>query len=105
MLPCEQGWSQTNDETGMGALSQRLQARSPTLIVLEATGGLEIPVTAALAARGLPVVVVHPRQTRDFAKATGRLAKTDALDAHTLARFGQAVRPALHPLKDPQPRR
>lgn len=75
-------------------------ACQPTLIVLEATGGLELPLTGALAATGLPVVVVNPRQVRDFAKATGRLAKTDALDAAILAQFAEAVRPALRPLPD-----
>ena len=79
-----------------------MQVLQPTLIVLEATGGLEVPVTAALTAAGLPVVVVNPRQARDFAKATGRLAKTDALDAHGLAHFAEAVRPAPRPLPDAQ---
>jgi transposase len=73
---------------------------APALIVLEATGGLELPLTGALAAAGLPVVVVNPRQVRDFAKATGRLAKTDALDAAVLAQFAEAVRPPLRPLPD-----
>jgi transposase len=72
------------------------------LIVLEATGGLEVALVSALAAEGLPVVVVNPRQVRDFAKATGRLAKTDALDAEVLARFAEAVRPEVRPIKDPQ---
>jgi transposase len=80
----------------------RLQALQPALIVLEATGGLEVPVTAALSAAGLPVVVVNPRQARDVAQATGRLAKTDALDAHGLAHFAEAVRPAPRPLPDAQ---
>ena len=79
-----------------------MQVLQPTLIVLEATGGLEGPVTAALTAAGLPVVVVNPRQARDFAKATGRLAKTDALDAHGLAHVAEAVRPAPRPLPDAQ---
>ncbi len=64
------------------------------LVILEATGGFERPVAAALAAAGLPVAVVNPRQARDFARATGRLAKTDRIDAQILARFAQAVRPA-----------
>lgn len=90
----------SNAEPDLTALVTRLQAVHPTLIVLEATGGLEIPVVGALAAAGLPVVVVNPRQVRDFAKATGRLAKTDALDAAVLAQFAEAVRPALRPLPD-----
>ena len=69
-------------------------------MVLEASGGLELPLVAALAAASLPVVVVNPRQVRDFAKATGRLAKTDTLDAAVLAHFAEAVRPPLRPMRD-----
>lgn len=72
----------------------------PAGLVLEATGGLEVPLASALAVAGIPVAVVNPRQVRDFAKATGRLAKTDAIDAQTLARFAEAVRPAPRPLPD-----
>ena len=74
-------FSASNDEAGYTQILERLRGVSPTLVVLEATGGLEIPITGILAAAGVPVVVVNPRQVRDFAKATGRLAKTDALDA------------------------
>lgn len=102
VLPSGESWTVSNDEMGIDTLVQRLQALSPTCVVLEATGGLEMPVTAALAAVKLPVVVVNPRQTRDFAKATGQLAKTDAIDAHILARFGQAIRPEPRPFKDTQ---
>ena len=70
------------------------------MVLLEATGGLELPLVAALAAAALPVVVVNPRQVRDFAKATGTLAKTDTLDAGVLAHFADAVRPEVRPLKD-----
>jgi transposase len=91
-----------NDESGIATLLARVQVVHPTLIVLEATGGLEMPVTAALAAAGLPVVVGKPRQARDFVSATGRLAKTDALDAQELAHFAEAVRPAPKPLPDAQ---
>jgi transposase len=87
-----------NDEAGIGALVARLQALRPTLIVLEATGRYEMPVTAALASAGLPVVVVNPRQVRDFARATGQLAKTDTLDAAIIARFAEAVQPPVRPL-------
>ena len=72
----------------------------PTALVLEASGGLELPLVAALAAASQPVVVVNPRQVRDFAKATGRLAKTDSLDAAVLAHFVEAVRPPLRPLRE-----
>lgn len=84
----------TNDEAGIEALVARLVAECPVLVVLEATGGFERSVIAALAAAGLPVAVVNPRQARDFARATGRLAKTDRIDAGVfLAHFAQAVRP------------
>jgi transposase len=75
--------------------TERLRALGPTLIVLEATGGYELLGVAALAAAALPVVVVNPRQVRDFAKATGQLAKTDRIDADILARFADVVRPAV----------
>ena len=91
-----------NDDAGIATLVARLQAVQPTLIVLEATGGYQRAVVAALAATGLPVVVVNPRQARDFAKATGQLAKTDALDARALAHFAEAVRPTPRPLPDAQ---
>ena len=93
-------WSVPHTEAGVVALVQRLTALAPARIVLEATGGLERPCVAALAAAGLPVVAINPRQARDFAKAMGHLAKTDAIDAAVLAHFGAAVRPPLRPLPD-----
>lgn len=92
----------SNDEAGWAALVQTLKPCHPTWVILEATGGLERAAVAALGGAGLPVVVVNPRQVRDFAKALGQLAKTDRIDAQVLARFGQAVRPALRPLPSPQ---
>ena len=89
-----------NDKVGIKALVKRLAKTQPALIVLEATGGLERQLNHALAGAELPVVVVNPRQVRDFAKATGELAKTDSIDAHVLAHFAQAVRPVLRPLPD-----
>lgn len=89
-----------NDEPGIAALVAALTTRVPRLVVLEATGGHETLVTAALAGAGLPVAVVNPRQVRDFAKATGRLAKTDALDAQILARFAQRIQPPVRPLPE-----
>jgi transposase len=94
--------SAPNDDAGHAQILERLRAVAPTLVVLEATGGLEIPITGILAAAGVPVVVVNPRQVRDFAKATGRLAKTDALDAQILAHFAEVLRPTLRPLPDAQ---
>lgn len=91
-----------NDETGVKGLVSRLQALSPSLVVMEATGGYEWLVAAALAGRGIPVAVVNPRQVRDFAKAIGALAKTDRIDARVLARFGEAVQPEPRPLPTPE---
>jgi len=89
-----------NDETGIDNLLEQLCTVKPVLIVLEATGGIERSLVRALVAAELPVTVANPRQVRDFAKATGQLAKTDVLDAQILARFAEAVRPALRPLPD-----
>lgn len=92
--------SVTNDKAGIEVLIQRLKEIQPSLIVLEATGGFERSVTRALTSAEFPVVVVNPRQVRDFAKATGQLAKTDSIDAIVLARFAEAVRPAVRALPD-----
>lgn len=99
-LPDAETWTVTNDDAGLTELLPWVVALAPTLIVLEATGGFESAAVAALAKLGLPVVVVNPRQVRDFAKSMGRLAKTDTIDALTLALFGERVRPALRPLPD-----
>ena len=88
-----------NKASAFGELIAELVALRAALIVLEATGGLEIPVVSALHAAGLPVVVVNPRQVRDFAKALGQLAKTDRLDARVLAHFAAAIKPPLRPIK------
>lgn len=88
------------DDAGIAEIRQRLLALSPTLIVMEATGGLETRLACELAACGLPVAVINPRQARDFAKATGQLAKTDQVDAAVLAHFACAIRPAVRVLKD-----
>jgi transposase len=93
--PGHERWTVANDERGVRTLVERLRATAPTLIVLEATGGYELLGVAALAAAALPVVVVNPRQVREFARATGQLAKTDRLDADILARFAEQVRPAV----------
>jgi transposase len=98
----EGGFQVPHTEVGIGQLVERLQQVGPLSIVLEATGGLEVPLTGALAAAGLPVVVVNPRQIRDFAKASGKLAKTDALDAQLLAHFAAVMRPTPRPLPDEQ---
>jgi transposase len=102
LRPTDERWAVANDDPGIATLVARLQVRHPTLIVLEASGGYQRAVVAALATAGLPVAVVNPRQARDFAKATGQLAKTDALDARALAHFAEAVRPIPRPLPDAQ---
>ena len=90
----------SNDEDGIAMMADFIKPFLPMLVVFEATGGLETAAVGMLTASGLPVVVINPRQARDFAKATGKLAKTDAIDAHVIARFGEAVRPEVRPLKD-----
>ena len=98
--PTGQRWTISYDEADIGELVSQLEELAPTLVLLEATGGLELPLVVALAAAALPVVVVNPRQVRNFARATGTLAKTDALDAAVLAHFADAVRPDVRPLRD-----
>ena len=93
-----------NDDAGIDELLARLEKARPALVVLEATGGFERPVAAALAALGFAVAVVNPRQARNFARATGRLAKTDRIDAQSLARFAGAVRPMPRPVPDEEAR-
>ena len=92
----------TNDAVGIKELSDWLTQHEPELIVMEATGGYESACVAELAKAGLPVVVVNPRQVRDFAKATGKLAKTDQIDAEVLALFAERIRPEVRPLPDAQ---
>ncbi|MCX6000482.1 MAG: transposase, partial [Chloroflexi bacterium] len=92
------------DHKGMKEAVSLLKKLKPVLVVLEATGQLESALVATLQSDGLPVVVVNPRQVRDFAKAKGILAKTDAVDARVLALFGEAVRPAIRPLPDTRAR-
>jgi transposase len=86
-----------NDPAGIAALVVRLEPLAPTLVVVEATGGMELPLVAALQVAGIPVAAINPRQARDFARAVGRLAKTDRIDAEVLARFAEAVRPEPRP--------
>ena len=93
-------WTAPNDAPGITATVDRVGPLAPSLIVLEAAGGYETPFVAALAAAGLPVVVANPRQVRDFAKATGQLAKTDRLDAHLLALFAERVQSTPRPLPE-----
>ena len=102
LLPAGTAFAVANDPDGLAELVARLTPLGCAGLVLEATGGLEVPALAALAAAGLPVSAVNPRQARDFARACGRLAKTDAVDAHTLALFAERLRPAVRPLPDDQ---
>lgn len=100
--PEKESWTIANREEKFSSLVDKFVKISPDLIVLEATGGLEIPVASALGAAGLPVVIINPRQIRDFAKATGKLAKTDRIDADIIAHFGESIKPEIRPLKDEQ---
>jgi transposase len=100
VLPSDQARQFTNDDKGVKQLVTFLSKTDPALIVFESTGGLEMLAVSALVEHQLPVVIINPRQVRDFAKATGRLAKTDAIDAGTIARFARDIRPEIRPLKD-----
>jgi transposase len=107
IAPAEASFAVGNDEQGWRELTRRLAGGggAPCLVVLEATGGLQERAAAHLAAAGLAVAVVNPRQVRAFARATGQLAKTDRLDAAAIARFAAAVKPAPRPLPDPDRQR
>ena len=98
--PTNDRWEIPRDEAGIRKLVSQMKTLEPVMVLLEASGGLEVTLVAALAAESVPVVVVNPRQVRDFARATGKLAKTDALDAAVLAHFAEAVRPPVRPLRD-----
>ena len=97
-------WQVTNDARGRHELVAEVRALAPRLVVLEATGGLELPMATELSAAGVAVAIVNPRQVRDFAKALGRLAKTDGIDSEVLALFGEKLCPEARPLKDEQQR-
>jgi transposase len=105
LRPSGEGFTIGHDDGNVAALVERLAALAPALVVLEATGGMEVRPAAALAAAGLPVAVVNPRQVRAFARAMGQLAKTDRLDAAAIARFAEAVQPPVRPLPDEATRR
>lgn len=98
--PTDDRWEIPYDQKGIRKLVTQLKAANPEMVLLEASGGLELSLVAALAAAALPVVVVNPRQVRYFARATGKLVKTDSIDAAVLAHFAEAVRPPLRPLRD-----
>jgi transposase len=102
--PTGEVFSASNDADGCARLSQRLARLGPQLVVLEASGGYERALTAELGAAKVPLVVVNPRQTRDFARALGRLEKTDQVDALMLAQFAERIRPEVRELPDAQAR-
>jgi len=104
LRPTGEHFGLPNDHAGIEDLVGRLKRAHPKLVVLEATGGFERAVAAALAAAGIAVAVVNPRQARDFARATGKLAKTDRIDAEMLARFAEAVQPPAKALPDEEAR-
>ena len=97
-----QAFSQDNSGPGIAQIVALLRKQPVTLVVVEATGGLEVPLVRALQKASIPVAVVNPRQVRDFAKASGVLAKTDEIDAAVLAHFAEAMRPTPRPLSDEQ---
>ena len=98
--PTDDRWEIPHDEAGIQQLVSRFKNLEPAKVLLEASGGLELPLVAALTTEGSPVGVVNPRQVRNFAKATGKLAKTDSLDAAAIAHFAKAVQPPVRPLRD-----
>jgi transposase len=98
----QQSFQHPNSPAGIARIVALLQPLAVTLVVVEATGGLEVPIARALQKAQIPVAVINPRQGRDFAKASGRLAKTDRIDAETLALFGQSLRPRPQALPDEQ---
>jgi len=100
LRPSGESFAVARDGDGLAALVERLQALAPALVVMEATGGYETIVASALGAAHLPLAVVNPRQIRAFARATGRLAKTDRLDAAAIAHFAEAIRPPARPIAD-----
>jgi transposase len=100
VVPQEERWRIDHNEAGLSALVLRLRTLAPTSVVLEATGGYETTIVGLLVEAGVPVVVVNPRHVRDFARALGQLAKTDAIDAHLLATFAAKLQPAPRPLPD-----
>jgi transposase len=104
LRPSGEAFAVARDSEGLAGLLGRLDGAAVELVVVEATGGFEVTVAAAIAGAGLPLAVVNPRQIRAFARATGRLAKTDALDAEIIARFGEQVRPPVRPVPDAQAR-
>ncbi len=98
--PSGEAFAVARDGEGLEGLAARLRALAPALVVLEATGGFEAVVAAAVAGAGLPLAVVNPAQVRAFGRAKGRLAKTDRLDAEAIARFAEAIRPEPRPVPD-----
>lgn len=103
--PGEKSWEEEHNEEGIAGLVKKVKELEPEMVVLEATGGLEMDVAIGLAQAGLAVAVVNPRQVRDFAKSLGKLAKTDRIDAKVLARFADAVRPEPRFMVDEQQQR
>lgn len=105
LLPSSASWQVSNDDAGITLLLNKLSGFTPELVIMEATGGLERLVASHLGAASYPLAVINPRQARDFAKALGRLAKTDRVDAETLALFGERIRPPARLMKDVEQQR
>ncbi len=95
LIPGDQRLTFNNDAKGLDQLTERLSKEASPLIVMEATGGYDVPIAGALLSKGLPAAIVNPKRVRDFARAMGKLAKTDSIDAHVLARFAQDMKPQV----------
>jgi transposase len=104
LMPGDQCLTFANDANGLDQLTERLCAEVSPVIVMEATGGYDVPIAAALLSNGLPAAIVNPKRVRDFARAMGRLAKTDSIDAHVLARFAQEMKPEIRSLPNEKER-
>lgn len=104
LMPGDQCLTFANDANGLDQLTERLSAEVSPVIVMEATGGYDVPIAAALLSKGLPAAIVNPKRVRDFARAMGRLAKTDSIDAHVLARFAQEMKPEIRSLPNEKER-
>jgi transposase len=104
LMPGDRRLTFSNDTEGLSQLADRLSKEVSPLIVMEATGGYDVPIAGALLSKGLPAAIVNPRRVRDFARAMGRLAKTDSIDSHVLARFAQKLKPPIRALPNEKER-
>ncbi len=104
VLPANKSLTFNNDARGLDQLTERLSKEDSPIIIMEATGGYDVPIAGVLLSKGLPAVIVNPKRVRDFARAMGKLAKTDSIDAHVLARFAQEMKPEIRSLPNEKER-